>query len=227
MDAARTRGLAVGRDVAIIGFDDEPMSRVLWPPLTSIRQPLREVGRACIEILTRLIKRRTGRASPRPAGARAGRARIRLNHQPPGGRHPMPDLWTISRATFDTASLHHHETIFTIGNGYLATRGAFEEGYPGDRRAHLRPRRVRRCSDGGDGARQHAGLAAPRRVPQRRTVLARARRTRGFRTGARPAERGPDASRPLAISCRRCLPRWSSNDSPPSPSRTRSCSGSA
>jgi kojibiose phosphorylase len=47
----------------------------------------------------------------------------------------MPDLWTISRTAFETASLHHRETIFTIGNGYLATRGAFEEGYPGDRRA--------------------------------------------------------------------------------------------
>jgi kojibiose phosphorylase len=28
--------------------------------------------------------------------------------------------------------LHHKETVFTIGNGYLGTRGAFEEGYPGD-----------------------------------------------------------------------------------------------
>jgi kojibiose phosphorylase len=47
----------------------------------------------------------------------------------------MPDLWSVSQASFETAALHHHETIFTIGNGYLATRGAFEEGYPGDRRA--------------------------------------------------------------------------------------------
>jgi trehalose/maltose hydrolase-like predicted phosphorylase len=47
----------------------------------------------------------------------------------------MPDLWTVTRAAFEPAALHNHETIFTIGNGYLATRGAFEEGYPGDRRA--------------------------------------------------------------------------------------------
>jgi len=26
----------------------------------------------------------------------------------------------------------HHETIFTIGNGFIGTRGTFEEGYPGD-----------------------------------------------------------------------------------------------
>jgi kojibiose phosphorylase len=47
----------------------------------------------------------------------------------------MPNLWTISEDTFDPRGLHHKETIFTIGNGYLCTRGAFEEGYPGDGRA--------------------------------------------------------------------------------------------
>ncbi len=44
-------------------------------------------------------------------------------------------MWTISEDSFDTRTLHHKETIFTIGNGYLSTRGAFEEGYPRDRRA--------------------------------------------------------------------------------------------
>ena len=47
----------------------------------------------------------------------------------------MPDLWTISEDSFDPQKQHHKETIFTIGNGYLCTRGAFEEGYPDDRRA--------------------------------------------------------------------------------------------
>ncbi|MEA3441405.1 MAG: glycoside hydrolase family 65 protein [Chloroflexota bacterium] len=46
----------------------------------------------------------------------------------------MNDLWQIFEDTFDPQSQHHKETIFTIGNGYLATRGAFEEGYPDDRR---------------------------------------------------------------------------------------------
>ena len=44
-------------------------------------------------------------------------------------------MWTLSENSFDPRTLHHQETIFTIGNGYLSTRGAFEEGYPGDRRA--------------------------------------------------------------------------------------------
>lgn len=44
-------------------------------------------------------------------------------------------MWTISENSFDPASQHHKETIFTIGNGYLSTRGAMEEGYPDEHRA--------------------------------------------------------------------------------------------
>jgi trehalose/maltose hydrolase-like predicted phosphorylase len=47
----------------------------------------------------------------------------------------MTDPWIISEDSFDPLKEHHKETIFTSGNGYLCTRGAFEEGYPGDRRA--------------------------------------------------------------------------------------------
>jgi kojibiose phosphorylase len=47
----------------------------------------------------------------------------------------MPDLWSITEDSFDSNKQHHKETIFTIGNGYLCTRGAFEEGYPADHRA--------------------------------------------------------------------------------------------
>ncbi|HLE28840.1 MAG TPA: hypothetical protein VI793_12025, partial [Anaerolineales bacterium] len=42
----------------------------------------------------------------------------------------MTDLWTITEDAFDAAKQHHQETIFTLGNGYLSTRGAFEEGRP-------------------------------------------------------------------------------------------------
>jgi kojibiose phosphorylase len=40
--------------------------------------------------------------------------------------------WHITETEFDPQALHHKETVFTIGNGYLGTRGAFEEGYPDD-----------------------------------------------------------------------------------------------
>ena len=51
MDLVRERGLEVGRDLAIVGFDDAPMSQYLFPSLTTVRQPIREAGRKCVEIL--------------------------------------------------------------------------------------------------------------------------------------------------------------------------------
>ena len=45
-----------------------------------------------------------------------------------------PDLiytdWTLIESQFDPEQLHSRETVFTVGNGYLGTRGSFEEGYP-------------------------------------------------------------------------------------------------
>jgi len=42
--------------------------------------------------------------------------------------------WTIIETTeseFNATQLHHKETVFALGNGYLGTRGSFEEGYLG------------------------------------------------------------------------------------------------
>ena len=49
----------------------------------------------------------------------------------------LDPLWTIREEAFEPVKLHHKETIFTSGNGYLSMRGTFEEGYPGDRYATL------------------------------------------------------------------------------------------
>lgn len=38
--------------------------------------------------------------------------------------------WTVIETQFDRSELHHKETLFTLGNGYLGTRGTFEEDYP-------------------------------------------------------------------------------------------------
>ena len=39
--------------------------------------------------------------------------------------------WILTENYFDPEQLNYKETIFTIGNGYLGTRGSFEEGLPG------------------------------------------------------------------------------------------------
>jgi trehalose/maltose hydrolase-like predicted phosphorylase len=48
-----------------------------------------------------------------------------------------PDNWHVIETKSDPQTHHHKETVFTVGNGYLGTRGTFEEGYPGDRPATL------------------------------------------------------------------------------------------
>ena len=40
--------------------------------------------------------------------------------------------WNVVQSGFDPATQHHMETIFTLGNGFFASRGSFEEGYPGE-----------------------------------------------------------------------------------------------
>lgn len=44
----------------------------------------------------------------------------------------MSRLWELQEFGFQPDKLLHLETLFTIGNGYLGTRGTFEEGFPGE-----------------------------------------------------------------------------------------------
>lgn len=49
--AAREFGLSVPEDLSIIGFDDTPMSRLISPALTTVRQPLEAMGAAGVEAI--------------------------------------------------------------------------------------------------------------------------------------------------------------------------------
>ncbi|MEK3889731.1 LacI family DNA-binding transcriptional regulator [Bacillus sp. FSL K6-3431] len=52
---AKQLGLSVPRDIAVIGFDDQPIAQVVEPPLTTIRQPIEEIGEKTMEIMIDLI----------------------------------------------------------------------------------------------------------------------------------------------------------------------------
>lgn len=55
MEAIHKHGLRIPQDVAIIGFDDLPWAEALDPPLTVVRQPAYEVGRAAAELLLKRL----------------------------------------------------------------------------------------------------------------------------------------------------------------------------
>jgi LacI family transcriptional regulator len=55
MNEAQDRGLVVGRDLSIVGFDDDPMVKYLRPPLTTIRQPIDEVGELVVRQLLAVV----------------------------------------------------------------------------------------------------------------------------------------------------------------------------
>jgi LacI family transcriptional regulator len=56
MSAAQKRGLVVGRDIAVTGFDDIPLAEHAHPSLTTVRQPIYDIGRRTCDMLVRLIR---------------------------------------------------------------------------------------------------------------------------------------------------------------------------
>jgi LacI family transcriptional regulator len=55
LEAAADRGLRVPEDLSIIGFDDIDVSRATTPRLTTVRQPLQEMGRMAVTALMRVL----------------------------------------------------------------------------------------------------------------------------------------------------------------------------
>ena len=62
--AARELGREIGRDLAVTGFDDSPTASMVSPTLTSIRQPLEEIG----QTIMRLLVARLRGQDPSPGG---------------------------------------------------------------------------------------------------------------------------------------------------------------
>jgi len=59
LDAARERGLRVPEDLSVVGFDDIPAATLVNPQLTTVRQPLTEIG---ARAMRRLVETIEGRA---------------------------------------------------------------------------------------------------------------------------------------------------------------------
>ncbi len=59
---ARSRGIEVGTDLAVAGFDDVPSATILEPALTSVRQPFDRIGAVLVDLLVEAL---SGAVDPR------------------------------------------------------------------------------------------------------------------------------------------------------------------
>lgn len=63
---AHGRQIAVPRDLTICGFDDTAVATTVWPELTTIRQPIAEMGRTAVRLIMDEIRARKMGVEPPP-----------------------------------------------------------------------------------------------------------------------------------------------------------------
>ncbi|MDD4572731.1 MAG: LacI family DNA-binding transcriptional regulator [Sphaerochaeta sp.] len=56
INAGKERGLVIGKDLAVTGFDDIPMAEMYRPPLTTVHQPIFEIGSLVTKLLVQSIQ---------------------------------------------------------------------------------------------------------------------------------------------------------------------------
>jgi LacI family transcriptional regulator len=75
-------GLSIPADLSVVGYDDSPLASQLWPALTTIRLPIRDLGRqAAAMLLAGDPPARGARAAP--AVAVTPHLMVRDSCQPP------------------------------------------------------------------------------------------------------------------------------------------------
>ena len=81
--AARERGLALPSDLSVVGFDDVQIASVATPALTTVSQPLEELGRHAVAMLYRQINGQPLDANRMELSTRLV---VRASTAPPGDR---------------------------------------------------------------------------------------------------------------------------------------------
>lgn len=98
LEACRTLGLKVPRDVAVLGVDnDEMICELTDPPLSSIDQAARRIGYEAAAILDQLIRRAAGHDAP-----------------PPRQRVVVPPIGVVARTSTDTMATDDEAVLHTL-----------------------------------------------------------------------------------------------------------------
>ncbi|MBN1535425.1 MAG: LacI family DNA-binding transcriptional regulator [Anaerolineales bacterium] len=57
LDAVRNRGQRIPDDISVVGFDNIPQSAMVYPPITTVQQPLEQMGRVAAQMLINILKK--------------------------------------------------------------------------------------------------------------------------------------------------------------------------
>jgi LacI family transcriptional regulator len=63
MQVAREMGISIPEDLSLVGFDDIPEASYVTPTLTTVRQPMREMGVLAAEMLMSIVEEGQGQTS--------------------------------------------------------------------------------------------------------------------------------------------------------------------
>jgi DNA-binding LacI/PurR family transcriptional regulator len=85
--AAANLGLRIPEDLSVVGFDDLPKARWMIPPLTTVRQPLKDMGTAAARMITALA---AGETLPQQRIELATELVVRESTARPGTVTPTP-----------------------------------------------------------------------------------------------------------------------------------------
>ncbi len=61
ISAAHEAGLSLPHELSVVGFDDSVIAEQLWPPLTTVRQPVNQMAETSTELLIERLKTGTNR----------------------------------------------------------------------------------------------------------------------------------------------------------------------
>lgn len=56
--AARQRNIRIPEELSVVGFDDAPIATAIWPPLTTVRQPVAEIAATAASMLIKTVRSR-------------------------------------------------------------------------------------------------------------------------------------------------------------------------
>ena len=78
--AARSLGIEVPRDLSVAGFDDSDIARVVWPALTTVRQPVETMAHQAMDMLLAVL----GGHAPGPSAVHRHMLQVRQSTAEPG-----------------------------------------------------------------------------------------------------------------------------------------------